>query len=324
MKPWRASPSANAPASLGLPALVAAFALAACAPIATGPRPEMPVVPAAPAAPAPAMPSAESAALAAFYAQTQQSLLSHGLLRTDGGAADAGFDAQDLTTNFLRIAFYDEYDPALGTRVQRESASPLKRWVDPIRLSLEFGPSVPAARQATERARVASYLARLQGLTGHPIQLAARNPNFVLYIGNVDERRGLGPRVAQVLPDISPDLIGGITDIGRANFCLVYVNPDETGVQNARAFAVIPSELPDLMSLMCLHEELAQSLGLANDYPRARPSVFNDDMEFALLTPQDEAMLRLLYSPLLTPGMTEAEARPIIQTLAARLLAGES
>ena len=57
---------------------------------------------------------------------------------------------------------------------------------------------------------------------------------------------------------------------------------------------------------------------------RARPSIFNDDEEFALLTGMDEAMLRILYNPLLVPGMTEAEARPIVFDLAARLTGGAS
>ena len=78
------------------------------------------------------------------------------------------------------------------------------------------------------------------------------------------------------------------------------------------------------MRLSCLHEEIAQGLGLANDSPRARPSIFNDNEEFALLTPQDELMLRMLYDPRLTPGMTEGQARPIAAALATQFLGGES
>ena len=72
------------------------------------------------------------------------------------------------------------------------------------------------------------------------------------------------------------------------------------------------------MRQSCVHEELAQGLGLANDSPRARPSIFNDDDEFALLTSHDEELLSLLYTPALTPGMQPDEARPIV----ARMLAG--
>ncbi len=57
-------------------------------------------------------------------------------------------------------------------------------------------------------------------------------------------------------------------------------------------------------------KKLPKGLGLANDSPAARPSIFNDDEEFATLTPQDEQMLRMLYNPALRPGMTISEARP--------------
>lgn len=265
-----------------------------------------------------------SAAERAYYARTQETLLSSGLLRTDGGGTDAPFDADDLTENFLKIAFYDEYDPALNNLVQKEAPSTLSRWAQPVRVSVEFGPSVSLERQATERARVESYLARLSALTGHSISMNEQRANFVLYIGSVDERRALGPRLRQMLPGLSPELERGVTQMGHANFCLVYVNTDLTGRLKERAMAVIPSELPDLMGLMCLHEELAQGLGLGNDSRSARPSIFNDDNEFATLTPQDELMLRLLYSPALRPGMTEAEARPVAESLAGRFFGGKT
>ena len=69
---------------------------------------------------------------------------------------------------------------------------------------------------------------------------------------------------------------------------------------------------------------MTQGLGLPNDSPKARPSIFNDDEEFALLTDQDEMLLRILYSSELRPGMTAAEARPIVETLARRRTGGDS
>ena len=76
------------------------------------------------------------------------------------------------------------------------------------------------------------------------------------------------------------------------------------------------------MRQSCVHEELAQGLGLADDSPQARPSIFNDDDEFALLTTHDEELLRLLYSPELVPGMTADQARPIIHRLLAERRGG--
>ena len=57
-------------------------------------------------------------------------------------------------------------------------------------------------------------------------------------------------------------------------------------------------------------------MGLPNDSPDARPSLFNDDLEFALLTEHDAILLRMLYDPRLQPGMTSAEVRPLLPDIA--------
>jgi len=208
--------------------------------------------------------------------------------------------------------------------VQRQTVSHLRRWAAPVRVGLRFGASVPADQQATDRARVASYLARLTDLTGHPIRLDDANPNFHVYMVNEDERQALGPALRAALPGVADPDVAGMTAMPRSTYCLVYAQSNGATSVYTGAFAVIRAEHPDLLRLSCLHEEIAQGLGLPNDSPTARPSIFNDDEEFALLTRQDEAMLRLLYNPALRPGISEAEARPIITTLASRLLGGES
>jgi len=262
---------------------------------------------------------------AGLLPQVQQALLSQGLMRTDGGGDDTPFNARQLTENFIRIALFDEYDRGVGgAAVQRQTVSQLRRWVAPVRVGLRFGASVPPKERATDRARIASYLARLQGLTGHPIRLDDGNPNFYVYIVNEEERQALGPALRAALPGVAGPDNAGLTDMLRSTYCLVYAQSSGSSSTYTGAFAVIRAEHPDLLRLSCLHEEIAQGLGLPNDSPAARPSIFNDDEEFALLTRQDELMLRMLYDPALRPGMTESEARPIITTLASRLLGGES
>jgi hypothetical protein len=178
--------------------------------------------------------------------------------------------------------------------------------------------------RATETARVASYLARLQMLTGHPISLVSSNPNFTVAVVNEDERRAMGPLITRELPVLTPPQVDWITNLTRSTYCFVYALSDEGSSKYTRAFAVVRAELPDLLRLSCFHEEIAQGLGLANDSRSARPSIFNDDEEFALLTRQDELMLRMLYDPALQPGMTETQARPIVESLATRLLGGDT
>jgi hypothetical protein len=62
------------------------------------------------------------------------------------------------------------------------------------------------------------------------------------------------------------------------------------------------------------------TIGLANDSPAARPSIFNDSEEFALLAPHDELLLRILYDRRLRTGRTIEEAKPIVQTIATELM----
>lgn len=305
-------------------AVLAFCGLAACVPVQpTVPAP-VPPVREQPAAPPPAAPSAASESARAHYAAVQAELLGRGLLRTDGGVTDAPYTDRMLAENFVRIALYDEYYRTSQGLVAQPTASRLRRWDQPVRVALRFGESVPLDRRATDQARIGSFLARLARITGHSIRLSDTNPNFFIYIVNEDERRALGPAINAALPGLSPAEVAGITQLPRSTYCLVYAMSTGSGSTYNRALAVIRSEHPDLMRLSCIHEEIAQGLGLANDSPTARPSIFNDDEEFALLTPMDEAMLKILYNPALRPGMTEAEARPIIFPLATALTGGES
>ena len=269
-------------------------------------------------------PSPASMALRTYYANVQSQLLAQGLMRTDTGAKDAPFSARMLANNFVRIAFFDEFDSSSGVLVARATEKRLRRWAAPIRVGLDFGPSIPQGYRATERARVASFLARLSRLTGHPIQLASTGVNFHLQILNTDEIRSLAPTIRRIDPDIGAVELQSIINMPDSTYCQVSTSITEDSSLITRAFAVIRAEHPDLLQLSCLHEEIAQGLGLPNDSPAARPSIFNDDQEFALLTPMDEMMLRMLYDKRLTPGMTALQARPIIDQLAEALVGGDS
>lgn len=281
---------------------------------------------ATPSTPAPfpvAEPTPKSAAAAAYFAQVQRSLLAQGMLRTSGGG-DIPVTDRMLAENFMRIALFDEYRRSQGGFVREQTESNLRRWEIPVRVGIRFGASVPPDRQATDRARITSFVARLSRVTGHPMSVDDRAPNFMVHIVSEDEREALGPAVHASLPGLGAAEVAGITGMPRTTYCLVYALADGRSGAYTRAFAVIRSEHPDLLRLSCLHEELTQGLGLPNDSPRARPSIFNDDEEFALLTDQDELLLRILYSRQLRPGMTAEEARPIVESLARRLTGGES
>ncbi len=81
----------------------------------------------------------------------------------------------------------------------------------------------------------------------------------------------------------------------------------------------IPSDNTPQETRDCLHEEIAQSLGPANDLYRLPHTIFNDDNFHSVLTPFDMLMLRTLYQPELQNGMTVFEVANLLPGILARL-----
>ena len=284
-------------------------------------RPE-PVAAAAPAVAPPQGPV--SRALQARYAALERNLLAQGLLRRDGGGPDAMFSRDQLVENFVRIALFDEYRADADRLIQSETASRLRRWSGPVRIGVEFGPSVPQAVRRGDTAEIERYAARLARATGHPVSIAA-DPNFLVLVLREDERRAIGPRLRELVPGISDVAVRTIETMPPSILCLALAFAGGPAAADyARAVAIVRAEHTDLMRLACYHEEIAQGLGLANDSPAARPSIFNDDEEFATLTRHDELLLSMLYDRRLSTGMTAREALPIARAIASDLLGGGS
>ncbi len=270
-------------------------------------------------------PSTESRSYARYYASVEARLVSDGMLRTDGGGADTPFSARQLAANFERIALFDEYTLSGGRFVAQQTPSRLRRWEIPVRIQPHFGLSVDAEQESEDRAVLSTYATRLARATGHPIRTVTSGGNFhVLYISR-DEQRDLEPLLRQLVPGIGPETINEIVNLPRFTFCSVYAF-SQSGQRPVyvTAVAIIRSEHPDLLRRSCVHEEVAQGLGLPNDSPAARPSIFNDDEEFALLTDHDALLLQILYDDRLTPGLTPEEARPLVEMITEELLGGPS
>jgi hypothetical protein len=262
-----------------------------------------------------------SADLAAFYGRLEADRRSRGLLRTTEAPGEALPSAERLAETWVAVALRDE--PPLGGTPR---PAPLRRWVVPVRLSLEFGATVPPATRAADTALVGALAARLAEATRHPVSLAPAGApgNFHVLVLSENERRGAADRISALVPGIDESALRLITDLPREVFCMVIAFSRDGSPAYSEAVAIIRAEHPDLTRTACYHEEIAQGLGLAADSDRARPSVFNDDQEYALLTRQDMALLRLHYDPRLRPGMRESEARPLIFSIASALVPGAS
>lgn len=264
--------------------------------------------------------STESRAMHAYYVQVEKTLKDRGLMRQDVAPRDAPFGTRRLVDDFIHVALYDEYSKRGGAFVASQAASRLRRWEEPVRMSVEYGASVPLAQRAADDASISAYAGQLARASRHPVSMVPAGGNFSVLVVNEDERRALAPRLRELVPGIDAASVSAITELSPATFCVVFAFSEGAAPNYSRAVAVIRAEHPRDLRLSCIHEELSQGLGLANDYPRARPSIFNDDEEFALLTRHDELLLQILYDPRLRPGMTEAEARPIVEIIASELM----
>ena len=75
-------------------------------------------------------------------------------------------------------------------------------------------------------------------------------------------------------------------------FCSCKLLPTQIWV-----ITVILAEHPQPNKQTHFHQEMSQGLGVSNNSPNARPSIFNNYDEFALLTESDELLLSILYYP---------------------------
>ena len=247
-----------------------------------------------------------------FYARKAADLQAHGRLRTDRAPVDVRYDARDLAEAFREIAFSFEFQYRDGRIVAKAMEKPLQRWQGRIRYRVTGDGATPA-----DRAEIAGLMQDIAGLTGLAFEASEDAHDMLISIAS----RAGTDAVSATLAANGQDVHRQRYDLwrSRGNWpCGADLSKRDDGSELlVWAHVYVAAEVTGLMRRACLHEEIAQSLGLTNDSYRARPSIFNDDQEFALLTDHDRALLRLLYDPRLTPGMSRDEAMPIVHEIAA-------
>jgi len=189
-------------------------------------RPEQPPEPEV------AEPSEASKALSLYYRRLQNDLLTQGLLRGDGGGADTPFTDTLLARNFIRIALFDEYVTDGDILRPQATISRLRRWDQPVRMSVEFGASVAEDQQVRDRNTVSTYASRISRASGLPIRLSDRNPNFHVLVLNEDDRLAYADRLREIVPGISNGSIRAIMNLPREQLCLVIAS--STMTKNSR------------------------------------------------------------------------------------------
>lgn len=248
------------------------------------------------------------------FAAYEAMLKGEGRLRTERAPADAPYTRADLVRDFELVALRHEADSLQPGSSDNALPNPLQRWEGPIRY-LVAGSAVTAA----DRAEVASLMGRIAELTGLDVAPAdaTGGANFLILITDPAERDSVSADLARSAPAFARTF-----ELWRRHSELICVADnlfDRSGNVLVAALVVIGEETGGLLRRACLHEEIVQALGLANDHPAVRPSIFNDDGEFALLTEHDEQLLRILYDPRLRPGMDATEALPVVRLIVAEL-----
>ncbi|MSU91692.1 DUF2927 domain-containing protein [Rhodobacteraceae bacterium 2CG4] len=256
--------------------------------------------------------------LARNYRALESRLVSSGRLRGNPAAPGVAWDGNTLARNFVRIAMFSEYGSGLSGNGRR---SVLRRWVQPVRMQLVFGQSVSQAQRAQDTAQIRDYAAQLSRATGHPVGVGSGGGNVFVLVVSDGERRGLGPLLNQIAPDLGQPARRALLNAGPNILCMVIAQPHRRAEQGYRqAIVLVRAEHPPRMRRSCIQEELAQVMGLPNDAREARPSIFNDNEEFGVLTNHDRALLRMLYDPQLRPGMTVPQVSAALPEVTRRAL----
>ena len=265
--------------------------------------------------------SFESIQLEKYYNRTSQRLRARGLLRTDKGRLDSLYSTQNLIENFEKIALYNEYIIKNNEFIPQEKESNLKRWNRAIKINIIHGENSSNKQIKIDKKNISIFTRRLASITGLEMSISEVNANFIILFLDLDERRDFGQKLSQLMPQLTPAMIKTITSSPRSTFCSAFsLSEPPKNYEYTAALVLIKSEHSKVMRKSCIHEEMAQSLGLTNDSKSARPSIFNDDEEFALLTRHDELLLKILYDKRLKPGMNNKIALPIVRQIAEELM----
>ena len=255
--------------------------------------------------------------LGKYYSLLEERKTSLGLLRQDGGGSDTPFDVDDIVEAFEQLAFYNEYDIDKNKLLPNPNAVSLAKWKSSTNISVRFGGSVDEKQKDKDLKEINGLISNLSKITNHKIKISQQNVNMYVVVAKQKEIKDLISEIGLKRPEFDPKSIPIITLLPKDIHCMAMTSmSSEPNSAISSALVIIRSELPTIMRKACIHEEIAQSLGLTNDSHFARPSIFNDDDEFATLTKFDEILLQILYDYRLRSGISRQEASEYVRQIA--------
>ena len=263
----------------------------------------------------------QEAKLRKYYSRLEKRKTSLGLLRQDGGGEDTPFDVDDIVEAFEQLAFYNEYDIDKNKLLPNSNAVSLAKWKSSTNISVRFGGSVDEKQKDKDLKEINGLISNLSKITNHKIKISQQNVNMYVVVAKQKEIKSLISEIGLKRPEFDPKRIPIITQLPKDIHCMAMTSmSSEPNSAISSALVIIRSELPTIMRKACIHEEIAQSLGLTNDSHFARPSIFNDDDEFATLTKLDEILLQILYDHRLQLGISRKEAAQLVKQIATEII----
>lgn len=196
---------------------------------------------------------------------------------------------------FGEVALNNEYDNAKHG---------VRKWRVPIRVFIEHR----VGDSALYTQLVQMHLAHLAEITGHDIQRTNTLSEANIHLVFTRQSQWASEVERLMGPSAAKNLHGSVC-IGK--FAL------NTQHDIARAWIIIPVDQAKMHGKLvaCVVEEITQVLGLPNDSEKVFPSIFNDKTPQDLLTGLDFILLKLLYSPSISAGMTADEVKQPLQIL---------
>lgn len=256
-----------------------------------------------------------------YWRAYETTLLLEGKLRTERAPEDVPFTNKDLAQNFSKTAFgIDPEFIELIAEDEFDAINVIRRWNGPISYAV-YGTLSRSDKTALDD--IMERIRRTSGLRIAP----ARDPsdadwNMGIYFFDATEREVFLDHLAASGDDTLHDLFSGLFSDDLICSGTMLRRIDDQGNltgEIGHALVFIRAELPETLRHSCIEEELVQGMGLIRDDDAVRPSLFNEDEEFALMTTHDEYLMRILYDPRLRPGMSRDQAMPIVRTIASEI-----
>ena len=211
------------------------------------------------------------------------------MLLTACATNPATIDPDMLARKFGEVAFGDDF------RGQSDRHR-LAKWTHGFEVEVHGG---------SDRMRrlLDQHLATLRALTGLPVVRAQGGGSMVVHFVPRDEFEALAARVD-----------GDGTWTADLDCAATFAFGTDGYIVGS--LILIATDIAGRRAESCLPEEIFQSLGLARDTNvPPRPSIVSERDLLMALSPYDEMMVRALYDSRVRPGMTKAEALPVVRLI---------